>query len=184
LRLNRYANENTIRQIEELGGEVRMAPFTEWIYYLNTVTNRHARADREYRRLLKTAVKDRVQRHDDRCAARTFSGFFDHPLEPTVESTLDAAGPYLSTYYEGEAILSLGRSVEFVHEEVNGIVSLMPFTCMPGTIVYSLLKRCRESYNNVPVLNLSFEGHEQTTTRTRLEAFLYQARSFKLTGQH
>jgi len=54
----------------------------------------------------------------------------------------------------------------------------MPFTCMPGTVVYSILKRCREAHDNIPVLNLSFEGHEQTTTRTRLEAFMHQARNF------
>jgi predicted nucleotide-binding protein (sugar kinase/HSP70/actin superfamily) len=179
VRLNRYANENMVRQIEELGGEARLSPFAEWIYYLNTVAKRHARADREHKRLLQTVIKDIVQRHDDRRAARVLAEFLDHPLEPTVESTLRAADPYLSTYYEGEAVLSIGRSIEFVHEGVNGIVNLMPFTCMPGTIVQSILKRCREDHNNIPVLNLSFEGHEQTTTRTRLEAFMYQARNYE-----
>jgi len=179
VRLNRYANENMIRQIEDLGGEVRLSPFTEWIYYLNVVYKRHARADREHRRLLKTAIKDIVQHHDDRRALKVFADFFDHPPEPTVQSTLAAADPYLNTYYEGEAVLSIGRSIEFVHEGVNGIVNLMPFTCMPGTIVHSILKRCREAHNNIPVLNLSFEGHEQATTRTRLEAFMYQARDYQ-----
>jgi len=179
VRLNRYANENMIRQIEDLGGEVRLSPFSEWIYYLNVVYKRHARADREHKRLLKTAIKDIVQHHDDRRALRVMGDFFDHPPEPTVQSTLAAADPYLSTYYEGEAVLSIGRSLEFVHEGVNGIVNLMPFTCMPGTIVHSILKMCREAHNNIPVLNLSFEGHEQTTTRTRLEAFMYQARNYQ-----
>jgi len=184
LRLNRYANENTIRQIEELGGEARMAPFTEWIYYLNTAVKRRARAAREYRRLVKTAIKERVQRYDDKRSARVFSGFFDHPPEPTVRSTLASADPFINTYFEGEAVLSIGRSVEFVHEGVNGIVSMMPFTCMPGTIVDSILRRCREAYRDIPVLNLSFEGHEQTTTRTRLEAFMHQARSFAPMERH
>jgi len=178
LRLNRYSNENAARLIEELGGEVRMAPWTEWIYYLNRVVDRRARATKERRRRLKSAIKDKVQRYDDWRTARAFSGFFDHPLEPTARSTLDSAEPYLDSYFEGEAVLSIGRSIEFVHEGVNGVVSLMPFTCMPGTVVYSILKRCREAHNNIPVLNLSFEGHEQTTTRTRLEAFMYQARNF------
>jgi predicted CoA-substrate-specific enzyme activase len=179
VRLNRYANENMIRQIEELGGEVRLSPFTEWIYYLNVVAKRHSRADRERKRLLTTVIKDIVQHLDDRRALRAIAGLFDHPPEPTVESTLAAADPYLSTYYEGEAVLSIGRSIEFVHEGVNGIVNLMPFTCMPGTIVHAILKRCREAHDNIPVLNLSFEGHEQTTTRTRLEAFMHQARHYQ-----
>jgi len=178
VRLNRYSNEDMVRQIEELGGEVRLSPFTEWIYYINAMAKRHARTDREYKRLMITAIKDKVQRHDDRRAASVFAGFLEHPLEPTVESTLGCANAYLNTYYEGEAVLSIGRSLEFVHEGVDGIVNLMPFTCMPGTIVYAILKRCREACNNIPVLSLSFEGHEQATTRTRLEAFMYQARNF------
>jgi predicted nucleotide-binding protein (sugar kinase/HSP70/actin superfamily) len=50
----------------------------------------------------------------------------------------------------------------------------MPFTCMPGTIVNALLKRFREDHRNIPFLNLSYDGQEQTNTRTRLEAFMYQ----------
>ena len=54
----------------------------------------------------------------------------------------------------------------------------MPFTCMPGTIVNALLRRFREDHHHIPFLNLSYDGQEQTNTRTRLEAFMYQVRQF------
>jgi predicted nucleotide-binding protein (sugar kinase/HSP70/actin superfamily) len=60
----------------------------------------------------------------------------------------------------------------------NGIINVMPFTCMPGTMVTAISKRLREEYK-VPWLNLAFDGLEQGTTETRLEAFMYQARQHK-----
>jgi hypothetical protein len=50
---------------------------------------------------------------------------------------------------------------------------------MPGTIVSTLLKRYREEHNNIPILNMAYDGQEQTNTLTRLEAFMYQAKEFK-----
>jgi len=55
----------------------------------------------------------------------------------------------------------------------------MPFTCMPGTIVSALLKRYCEENHNIPILNMAYDGQEQTNTLTRLEAFMHQAREFQ-----
>jgi predicted nucleotide-binding protein (sugar kinase/HSP70/actin superfamily) len=55
----------------------------------------------------------------------------------------------------------------------------MPFTCMPGTVVGAILKRYREENNNLPILNMAYDGQEQTNTLTRLEAFMYQARQYR-----
>ena len=40
-----------------------------------------------------------------------------------------------SRHVRGEANLSLGRAVEYGLHGFSGIVNLMPFACMPGTIV-------------------------------------------------
>jgi hypothetical protein len=50
---------------------------------------------------------------------------------------------------------------------------------MPGTIVGTLLKRYREENSNIPILNMTYDGQEQTNTLTRLEAFMYQAKEFQ-----
>jgi predicted nucleotide-binding protein (sugar kinase/HSP70/actin superfamily) len=94
--------------------------------------------------------------------------------EPSIKSTLKNAHPYLHPSFEGEAILSLGKAKDFYSRGACGLINIMPFTCMPGTIVNALLKRFREDHNNIPFLNLSYDGQEQTNTRTRLEAFMYQ----------
>jgi predicted nucleotide-binding protein (sugar kinase/HSP70/actin superfamily) len=73
----------------------------------------------------------------------------------------------------------MGKSRDFVRKGACGLVNIMPFTCMPGTVVNSLFKRFREEHHNIPFLNLAYDGQEQTHTRTRLEAFMYQVRQFQ-----
>ncbi len=54
----------------------------------------------------------------------------------------------------------------------------MPFTCMPGTVVAAVMKRVRRDLDNVPFLNMAYDGLEQTNTVTRLEAFMHQAAQY------
>jgi len=51
----------------------------------------------------------------------------------------------------------------------------MPFTCMPGTVSNAILKRVREDEASIPFLNMVYDGLEQSTALTRLEAFVHQA---------
>jgi len=54
---------------------------------------------------------------------------------------------------------------------------VLPFTCIPGNLVNAVSKMIREEYK-IPWLNLAFDGLDQGTTETRLEAFMYQARQY------
>jgi len=53
----------------------------------------------------------------------------------------------------------------------------MPFTCMPGTIATAVLKRVREEHDNIPLLNIAYEGQGDSQTLTRIEAFMHQAKT-------
>lgn len=72
----------------------------------------------------------------------------------------------------GEAIRTVGEAMWFGHQEVDGIVHIFPFTCMPENIALEALQRfCEE--RNIPLLSLSFDEHTSTTGLvTRLEAFV------------
>ena len=98
---------------------------------------------------------------------------------PKPSPFLRKAKPYIDSSFEGETILSVGKTIDFAKRGASGIVNIMPFTCMPGTIVSTLLKRYREENNNIPILNMAYDGQEQTNTLTRLEAFMYQAKEFQ-----
>ncbi len=84
--------------------------------------------------------------------------------------------PYMHHSFEGEAILSIGKMVELHHEGVGGVVNIMPFSCMPSTIVSTLTRRISADCDDMPILSLSFDGQEDPTLTTRLEAFVEQVR--------
>lgn len=73
----------------------------------------------------------------------------------------------------------MGKVIDYINKGATGIVNVMPFTCMPGTVVNGILKKVREENANIPYLNMVFEGIEDTNSITRLEAFVHQARDFK-----
>ena len=179
VRSNRFSNENTVRQIEALGGEAWLPPISEWLLYVNFTSKRHARMLRRYRALLQIMIKEWVQRKDEHSLMHLFEGSIKNLHEPAIPETLALAQGYLHDSFEGEAILSIGKSRDFVRKGVSGIVNIMPFTCMPGTVVNSLFNRFREEHDNIPFLALAYDGQEQTHTLTRLEAFMYQVRQFE-----
>jgi len=82
------------------------------------------------------------------------------------------AHSYLSHHVGGEGQASIGHTMKYVEEGFDGIVHLMPFTCMPETIAKSIFPRLSREMD-IPIL--SFVIDEQTGKAgviTRLEAFL------------
>jgi predicted CoA-substrate-specific enzyme activase len=179
VRLNRFANENAIRKIEQFGGEAWIAPLTEWILYVNTIAKKRSLNKRSFSNLLKVFLTDYYQKKDEHHLEKIFKGHLRNFGEPTTRSIFKKAKPYIDSSFEGEAILSVGKTVDFAKRGASGVVNIMPFTCMPGTIVSTLLKRYREENSNIPILNMTYDGQEQTNTLTRLEAFMYQAKEFQ-----
>jgi predicted nucleotide-binding protein (sugar kinase/HSP70/actin superfamily) len=179
VRLNRFANENVIGKIEQFRGEAWIAPLTEWILYVNTIAKKRSLKMRSFSNLLKVFLTDYYQKKDEHHLEKIFKGQLRNFGEPKTRSIFKKAKPYLDSSFEGEAILSVGKTIDFAKRGASGIVNIMPFTCMPGTIVSTLLKRYQEENNNIPILNMAYDGQEQTNTLTRLEAFMYQAREFQ-----
>jgi predicted CoA-substrate-specific enzyme activase len=178
VRLNRFSNEDVIRKIEQFGGEAWMAPMTEWILYVNTIAKRRSLRNKSFSNLLKVFLTDHYQKKDEHHLEKIFKDSLRNFGEPKTRSILKKARPFIDSSFEGEAILSIGKSIDFAKRGASGIVNIMPFTCMPGTIVSALLKRYREENNNIPILNMAYDGQEQTNTLTRLEAFMHQAKGF------
>jgi predicted CoA-substrate-specific enzyme activase len=179
IRSNPFANENVIRQLEQLGVTVWMPPISEWLLYINCISKRHAIRDRRWKNYLRTSIKEWFQRRDEHRMEEIFHGLVRNLHEPTIEETMSLAGPYVHSSFEGETILSIGKAEDFYRKGVSGIVSVGPFTCMPGTIVTALLKRFREEHRDIPVLNLFFDGQADSSTQNRLEAFVHQVQGFK-----
>ena len=92
-----------------------------------------------------------------------------------IESSCDETAAALLA--DGRRILSnVVASQIATHRGFGGVVNVMPFSCMPSTIVSTQTTRISGDCGDMPILNLSFDGQEDPTLTTRLEAFVDQVR--------
>jgi predicted CoA-substrate-specific enzyme activase len=179
VRSNPFSNEHIVRKIEALGGEAWLAPLVEWIHYINAMSRRNTWRKRDYANLVKIILTEHYQKRYAQGLERIFQRSIKNLEEPKTAEILQLAQPYLDSTFEGEAVLSIGKTMDFARKGASGVVNVMPFTCMPGTVVSAILKRYREENNNLPILHMAYDGQEQSNIMTRLEAFLYQARLYQ-----
>ena len=176
LRSHYFSNQNIIRKIEGLGGEVWLTPIAEWIFYCTDRYIARGMAERKYGDVLRGYAQHFIQKQDEHKLLKPFKGVLSNFEEPSSKEVQEKSLKYLHPTFEGEAILSVGKSIDYVEKGVSGIVNIMPFTCMPGMVVTALSKKFKEDYNNIPWLNMVYDGQQDSQSQTRLEAFIYQAR--------
>jgi predicted nucleotide-binding protein (sugar kinase/HSP70/actin superfamily) len=175
-----FSNDYLVDRLEGLGAQVSLASFSEWMYYTNFTRKRTTRRERQWKSFLLNWYKDKLQRKIERRLAEPFEEIIHNAVEPPVEHIMDLAGHYIHDSFEGEAILSVGKIIEYYHLGVDGVVNAGPFTCMPSTVVNAVMKKLMTELDALPAITLSFDGQGDPTLETRLEAFVDQARSFQL----
>ena len=79
----------------------------------------------------------------------------------------------------GETVPNIGKMVEQIdHKEVQGIINVGPFACMPTTLANGIAKAVLRDKGTFPFMTMSCEGLEKTNALTRIEAFMFQAHQF------
>ncbi len=178
IRSNLFSNNNVIKRVESLGGETQLASFCEWIFYTNFMYKYRSKARGRHLEYAKGYLQDMVQRWDEARIYKSAHRLLRDGEEPSTEELIKLASPYFHHTFGGEAILTVGKAIDLVKKGASGIVNTMPFTCMPGTIVSAVAKKLREDLDGLPWLDMAYDGLEEATAQTRLEAFIHQARGF------
>jgi len=174
-----FSNDNIVRQLEKLGAEVFLAGFDEWLYYTNLTRKLMARRERNAKLFLQNVIRDLVQHKTENKLARPLERFFGPVAEGDIAEVIDYANPYIHESFEGEAVISVGKMIEMFHHGAAGAVNVMPFTCMPSTIVSAVTRRLAMDLGGMPIINISYDGQQDPTLQTRLEAFLHQVSGFR-----
>lgn len=169
LRYNPTCHPQIVRKIEKLGGKTHTAPISEWFYYTNLGYIYESWRQRLPGYLAQAIIADLIQRRDEKKLRHH---------QPSPLKLIQHAAPYLHYTFKGEAVLTIGKALDLIQEGAAGIVNIMPFTCMPGTVVSAVAKRLKEDYPGIPWLDIAIDGNEGVNLETRLEAFMHQAFSY------
>ena len=109
-----------------------------------------------------------------------FSDWLEHVLQPSIfykkeshrERCVRYAKDYMKRAIGGECIETVGDSVYGARNGVDGIIHIMPFSCMPEIVAQNILPKVSKK-EDIPVLELVID--EQTGKLgniTRIEAFV------------
>jgi len=183
VRLHEPSNQNIIRRIEALGGEVWLAPMTEFFAYSNYISSVHAFDRWRDEKKTNDLVEALMRRYLANLATRNehilfkeslpyLKGFDELPSNEVVEF----GSQYINRFFGGEAIMSLGKSEDFARRELDGIVSVGPFNCMPSLIVSAISRELRKRHKNIPFLNIDFDGYEDSIRDDRISMFMSQVK--------
>jgi predicted nucleotide-binding protein (sugar kinase/HSP70/actin superfamily) len=178
MRDNSGCNGNIANRLEDLGVEVIIGPFSEWIYYS---THRFTR-DSKWKNDTKGIIKSKIQGVGQDIIAssllRGLTKFTDHHKEVTLGEMLSLCNTYVNQFYDGDPPIAMGTSVSLAGKGVSGFAAILPFTCMPGTLIASVSDSFRKDHNNIPFINIAYDGQDTVSLDTRLQAFVYQVKEF------
>lgn len=184
VRSDPYANSWTEDRIEALGGEVLPTWVLEWFEFVNHTFLRRSMRKRRFRDIITATAKGLLIKHVRSEMERPFRRLLAGRHHPSSAEVLSAARPYMKENIGGEAILCIGAPIALARRgAIDGAVNVLPFTCLPGTIVTAVSKRLRKDLPDLPWLNLAFDGQEDTDNEARLEAFMYQVRGGSEAGE-
>lgn len=174
VRSHRFSNEDLVKKIEALGGTVWLAPVEEWLYYVNYISLRKAWMRKEWSAILEFSLKRLIQRRIEHRLHKLFNAMRTL-REPGTKEILRNARPYIPETFEGEAILSIGKAIDLIKNGASGIINAMPFGCMPGTIVTSIMKSVSRDFG-IPFISIPYDGTESATNNLLIEAFMQQVK--------
>jgi predicted CoA-substrate-specific enzyme activase len=172
VRSQKFSNNFLLDKLEELGCEVALPSIAEWLFYTNFTRVRNCRWFRQYRRALFTKIFNRYMQWRQH---RIYTLVGLHP-EQKVTTLLRDAERYLDVSFEGEAIVTIAKTIEYIKNEFSGVVNVMPFTCMPSNIVTTIYRRLQDEHGDFPLFVLSLDGLNHAVDTMRLETFVSQAR--------
>jgi predicted CoA-substrate-specific enzyme activase len=178
MRDNAFCNGGLIRRLEELGVETLLTPFAEWLTYSTYRYARDSKWKKDTKGLMKSKFQGFVQHLSEEYLLRNIRNETDHAKNVPLNAMLSLCNTYVHKDYDGDPAIAMGTSVYLASQGISGIAAILPFTCMPGTLIASVSDSFRKDHNNLPWINIAYDGQDSVSLDTRLQAFIFQVKEY------
>jgi predicted CoA-substrate-specific enzyme activase len=178
MRDNAGCNGNIANRLEDLGVEVVIGPFSEWIYYSTHRFTRDSRWKNDTKGIIKSKIQGFGQDVIANSLLKGIRKLTDHEKDVSLHDMLKLCNTYVNEFYDGDPPIAMGTSVALSKRGVSGFAAILPFTCMPGTLISSISDSFRKDHNNIPFINIAYDGQDTVSLDTRLQAFVFQVKEF------
>jgi predicted CoA-substrate-specific enzyme activase len=183
MRDNVYCSGGIVDRLEKLGVETLIAPFSEWITYSTYRYGRDSVWKKDRKGFLKAQLQTVIQHASASLMLRNILYATDYKRSPHLHEILQLCGPYVHKDYDGDPPLAMGTSAFLYKRGIAGIAAVLPFTCMPGTLIAAVSDSFRKDHMNIPWINIAYDGQDTISLETRLQAFVHQVREFNFKHQ-
>jgi predicted CoA-substrate-specific enzyme activase len=178
MRDNPFCSNYLVQKLENLGAETMVAPFAEWVDYSSLRYIRDSRWKRNYGDLLKARIQLIFQESIEKRISKSVTGLLALENEISVRDMLESCGEYINRDYDGDPPLAIGSANILAGRGISGVVNILPFTCLPGTINCAVSNNLRKDHNGLPWENFAYDGNENIGQETRFEAFFHQVKKY------
>jgi predicted CoA-substrate-specific enzyme activase len=178
MRDNEFCNGNIVKRLEALGVETLIAPFSEWITYSTYRFTRDSIWKNDRKGYIKSKIQGLAQEVSSNAILRGIRHMTDHEKELSINEILRMCNGYVHKDYDGDPPIALGTAVTLAQKGISGVAAILPFTCMPGTLVASVSDTFRKDHNNMPWINIPYDGQDSVSLDTRLQAFAFQVKEY------
>ncbi len=177
--MNPWANNDIVREFESLGAEVRLGPTTtDYLAYFNEVYPETHFSRRRYL----SALHYYLRRIPLMRWKRRVEGMMNNELQdcriPGVEETIMLAAPYVSDDIDPVVTVNVAKAKNYALQGCSGIANLIILNCLYGTVSTAIYRGIQSEHDRIPVLNMIYDGLQQTNAKTRIEAFIHQAKLY------
>ena len=185
MRDNPFCSGYLIDRLEKFGAETFIAPFSEWLSYSTYRYTRDSLWKGDFKGVLKSKIQEFSQNITAKKLHKAVHNLFEEKRDVTVREMLSNCEPYIHKHYDGDPALNLGSSVLLSKTDISGIANILPFTCMPGTVVASVSHKFKQDHGNLPYESIAYDGQDNAAIELRLQAFMHQAKEYaRMKGYH
>ena len=177
--MNSWANNDIIREFESLGAEARLGPTTtDYLVYFNEVYPETHFSRRKYFSALYYYLRRFPFMH---WKAKIEGMMKDRPPDCgilRVEDMITLSAPYVSDDIDPVVTVNVAKAKNYAMQGCSGIANLIILNCLFGTLSTAIYRGIQKEHNRIPVLNMIYDGLQQTNAKTRIEAFIHQAKLY------
>lgn len=178
MRANAGCNGDVANKLEALGLEILIGPFSEWINYSTYRFTRDSKWKNDGKNVIKSKIQAFGQEYIANTLLKGIKELTDQEKDISLHEMLNLCNTYVSKHYDGDPAIAMGSSVALSKKGVSGIAAILPFTCMPGTLIASVSDSFRKDHNNIPFINIAYDGQNSVSLDTRMQAFAFQVKEF------
>lgn len=181
VRLNSFSNQQLIRKVEALGGEIWIADVGEWVWYTNSEMRRKLREKGKKLSvsMMKAYLAEAIQHKDEQALLKPLRQLFKGREESPIDQIMKYSYPYLPQKKAlGEMAVNAGKSIAFYKAGADGVIDIAPFTCMNGIVSETVYPVISRDHDQIPIRVLYVDG-VPTDLENHLQIFMELAKSYQ-----